>query len=166
MWVPELVRLFERLGDITGRVADDVLGANLREAGALEKQEPPDAEDLARIDQIIAGLTRSSQYQVWMESSAILWSRHYMRTVLMTVDSINTTLNLGVNLPRPHGAAVVAQGGTRMGLLDIPRDTRQALFRALGDGREAGEGPAALAQRIREYVPAGRFPRPGPSTAR
>ena len=80
----------------------------------------------------------------------------------MTVGSINTVLNLGVNLPDPVAREIVAAGGRRAGLLDITGDTRRAIFRSLADGRAAGEGPAALGRRIRSQVPSGRFTNAGP----
>ena len=76
--------------------------------------------------------------------------------------TINTVLNLGVNLPDPVAREIVAAGGRRAGLLDITGDTRRALFRSLADGRAAGEGPPALARRIRSQVPSGRFTNAGP----
>jgi len=49
-----------------------------------------------------------------------------------------------------------------MGLIDIAEDTKRAIFRALAEGRSLGEGPPAVARRIREQVPAGRFVKAGP----
>jgi hypothetical protein len=52
---------------------------------------------------------------------------------------------------------VVAAGGRRLGLVDLPDSTRLSLFAAIHDARSRGEGPIELARRIRQYVPAGRF---------
>ena len=86
-----------------------------------------------------------------------LFLQHYRRTFEGTVNSINTVMRLGVNIPDPVARQIIAEGGTRLGLLDIETDTRDAIFRALHAGRENGEGPLQVARRIREHVGAGRF---------
>ena len=86
-----------------------------------------------------------------------LFLQHYRRTMDGTVNSINAVLRVGVNIPDPVARQIIAQGGTRLGLLDIETDTRDAIFRALHAGRENGEGPAQLARRIRQHVGAGPY---------
>jgi hypothetical protein len=66
-------------------------------------------------------------------------------------------VDVGWNLEDRLARQVVAQGGRRLGLVDLAGDTRSALFSAIHDARAAGEGPLDFARRIREYVPAGRF---------
>ena len=80
----------------------------------------------------------------------------------MTLNSINTTMQLGVNMPAPVEQRILRTGGKRMGLVDIAEDTKRAIFRALEEGRSLGEGPPALTRRIRDQVPAGRFGNAGP----
>ena len=87
---------------------------------------------------------------------------HYLRTLNTTVGSINNTLGLAVDIPDMVGRSVIENGGKRMGLIDLTEDTKRALFRSLHDGRILGEGPPALASRIRAQVPAGRFVNAGP----
>jgi hypothetical protein len=91
-----------------------------------------------------------------------LLETHYLRTAATTVDTLNTVLELGVMLEDPVERKIVQDGGTRAGLVDIDDATRKAIFQALADAREAGEGPVEAAKRIREYVPAGRFVNAGP----
>lgn len=81
----------------------------------------------------------------------------YQRVASQTIDVINTVLDLGVDLPDPVQKAIIDAGGTRAGLIDITEQTKEAIYRALADAREAGEGPLEAAKRIREYVSAGRF---------
>ena len=71
-------------------------------------------------------------------------------------------MGVGIDLPDVVARRVVALGGKRMGLVDVAEDTKSAIFRALAEGRAAGEGPPALARRIRDNVPAGRFGKAGP----
>lgn len=91
-----------------------------------------------------------------------LLERHTERVALDTVNQIGTVMNIAINIPDPVMRELIAQGGTRMGLIDIEGDTRKAIFRALHEGRSLGEGAPALARRIREEVPAGRFSKAGP----
>lgn len=54
-------------------------------------------------------------------------------------------------------AKIIADGGKRVGLVDITGDTRTALFRMLEVMKETGEGPRAAYKYIEEFVPEGRF---------
>ena len=124
---------------------------------AIDTKQTPEEQEAA--EAIIARMAISQ----WSQDALIpAFDGHYLRTTEMTVGSINTVLNLGVNLPDPVAREIVAAGGRRAGLLDITGETRQAIFRSLADGRAAGEGPPALARRIRSQVPAGRFTNAGP----
>lgn len=66
-------------------------------------------------------------------------------------------VTVGWNLEDRRARQVVAEGGRRLGLVDLAGETRSALFAAIHDARAQGEGPIELARRIRRYVPAGRF---------
>lgn len=83
--------------------------------------------------------------------------RHWVRTGGSTVEAINKTTDLGVMLPAPAERRVLEKGGTRAGLVDIEKDSRRAILKAIADGRANGEGAKAIAQRLRQYVPAGRY---------
>lgn len=91
-----------------------------------------------------------------------LLETHYLRTAATTVDTLNTVLELGVELEDPVERKIVAEGGARAGLVDIDDATRKAIYQALSEARVEGLGPAEAAKRIREYVPAGRFVNAGP----
>lgn len=92
-----------------------------------------------------------------------IFERQYTRVMHSTIGTINVVFDLGVNLPDPTARAIIRQGGTRAGLLDVAGDTRAAIFRSLVDGRVLGEGQDAMARRIRSEVPAGRFTNAGPA---
>lgn len=85
------------------------------------------------------------------------FERHYLRVLTDTDATVERMLQLGVMLPDTVGREVVATGGRRVGLIDLTGQTRSALFRALADGRAAGDGPAALARRVEGYVAGGPF---------
>ena len=153
----DLELAFSELGHLA-RLAYEEAQVLVRAGGdGLEEKQTPEDEALA--ERIIQGMAINQ----WSQDALIpAFDGHYLRTTEMTVGSINTVLNLGVNLPDPVAREIVAAGGRRAGLLDITGDTRRAIFRSLADGRAAGEGPPALARRIRSQVPSGRFTNAGP----
>ena len=88
---------------------------------------------------------------------------HATATIDATVATVNTRalVDIRVNLPDPVARRIVAEGGTRAGLVDVLPDTRQAMYRAIADGRTLGEGPSQLSLRVRDYVSRGRFTNAG-----
>ena len=173
-FVDDLVPAFQRLGEMAEAAALLVLEPGVAEAAALANAarfnqpyakgvpsgimvlKQTDAENVARIMRLL----KISQ---WEQDALIpAWDGHYVRTLGMTVDTINSTLVLNVNIPDPVAREIVARGGTQRALLDIGGDTRSSIFRSLRAGRELGEGPFALARRIRDQVPPGRFVNAGP----
>lgn len=86
---------------------------------------------------------------------------HSLRVARKTVETINTVLELGVDMPDHVENAIVTRGGTRRGLLDIEKQTRDAIIRAIAKGREDGMGPDAIARLIRDEVPAGPYTNAG-----
>ena len=153
----DLEPAFDELGRLAERAYEEARVLVRAGGNGLEEKQTPEDEALA--ERIIQRMALSQ----WSQDALIpAFDGHYLRTTQMTVGSINTVLNLGVNLPDPVAREIVAAGGRRAGLLDITGETRQAIFRSLADGRAAGEGPPALARRIRSQVPAGRFSNAGP----
>ena len=132
-----------------------------READVATKQDGAEAissatDDTRRIMQAIT-------IEAWEQQVlAPAWDGSTLRVMEATVGTVNSTLNLGVNLPDPVAQHVIQQGGIRRGLVDVTTQTREAIFRALYEGRVNGEGVLDLALRIREQVPAGPFPNAGP----
>lgn len=138
--------------DGLGRQAADVYDRQVK-----TKDQTADDETLA------ASIASQLDLPSWKERElTTLLETHYLRVADQTVDTLNTVLNLGVNLPDPVEKQIVADGGMRAGLIDIDDQTKDAIFRALTDARENGEGPIEAARRIRQYVPAGRFVNAGP----
>ena len=90
-----------------------------------------------------------------IRTDIIDYETHYLRVTHETFSIINAVTTLMVNLNDPAQARILAQGGKRKGLLDIKGDTRSAIFQALAEAREAGEGADATARRIRDKVAAG-----------
>ena len=127
------------------------VGALAWAEGFLKQIDPQDA---ARVD----AMTRSMHITDWDEK--ILkpgYERSYLRTMELTADTIRTTTGLAVNLPDSVGRRIVSDGGRRIGLVDIQGQSRTALFHSLAEGRALGEGPDALARRIRDRIGRGRY---------
>lgn len=148
LMVGDLSPAFRALGRQCGE-------AYLRLQGQPEtRQAPIDPGDADLVDSVI----RVAQLRFWVDSTFIpLFGRHYLRTYQQTFDTVNAVLNLGVNLPDRAGVRILQEGGTRAGLVDVRAQTRRAIFRALAEGREAGENALGLARRIEGMVPGGRF---------
>lgn len=87
--------------------------------------------------------------------------QHYAQVADNTLNTINAVLEMQVNLPDYKAREIIAQGGTRAGLVDLEATAKQSIYEALLDGRIAGEGPDELGRRIRSLVPAGPFPKAG-----
>ena len=83
------------------------------------------------------------------------YEMQYRRVLHSTAGLLNEILELGVGLQDTQEIAVVAQGGKRVGLVDMAGQTRDAMFDALAAAREAGDGPPQAARKIRDYVSAG-----------
>ena len=79
-----------------------------------------------------------------------------------TIRVLQEELELPFDIPDEVARDLIQQGGKRMGLIDLNKNTKSAVFSALRDGRAEGEGVEQLRRRIEEYVPAGRFVHAGP----
>lgn len=87
--------------------------------------------------------------------SFVTYETHYLRVAKRTVGTINTIVGLGVNLTDQAELRIIAESGTRLGLLDLSKQVKKSLFRALTEAREEGLGPPAAARRVRDLVSAG-----------
>ena len=68
---------------------------------------------------------------------------------------MGTILAVGIDLPNELEPAIIRNGGTRLGLVDLSKQTRANLFSEIAAAREAGEGPVVIARRVRDSVEAG-----------
>lgn len=140
----------------------DGLGRNA--ADAYERIEPKHRKAADTGDStVVAEIVGALEIGDWKDKTLrARLQTQYLRTAGATVDTINLVTELGVMLPDPVQQKIIEAGGSRQGLIDIDEQVKDAIFRALADGREAGDGPVAIARRIRQYVPAGRFVNAGP----
>ena len=126
---------------------------------AMVKQDVDENEIAAEVARILQALSITQ----WEQGVLIpAWDNHTLRVLNTTLGTVNTVLGTSVNIPDPVSRRILELGGTRRGLIDFNEQTREALFRALLEGRSEGEGPIQLARRVRDQVPAGPFPKAGP----
>lgn len=131
---------------------------------ALKGREPGGArqspEDEA-LSLLITAAMRLSEFR--SKFLGPIWAQHYELAADMALEGMaefGVTLEVGA---RDRVAeAIVREGGTRLGLVDLADDTRRAVLQALTEAREANLGVPATARRIRELVPGGRFVNAGP----
>ena len=117
--------------------------------------ETPVAPDLGDGDDVVRILC-IMRITEWQQEALIpAYNGHYLRSLNMTVDTVNSFLGLSINLPDTVGRDIVQRGGIRLGLVDFDKQTRDALFNTLAEGRSLGEGPVSLARRIRSQIPKG-----------
>lgn len=139
----ELQEDFKVLGDRAAEAFDE---------SGLGKDNEDDAET------VFQGLGLSSWITDYIKQT---FEGHYRRVAQKVVEDINEVMNLGIEITDEVMRHVVETGGKRVGMVDIEGDTRRAIFTALADGRSNGEHPRELRERIREYVPQGRFTNAG-----
>lgn len=127
------------------------------QAGGLvvEAATAPTQRELARVNAII----RLAQLEQWRQDQIGPWiEKLYEGAWLGTYSVAQTTLS---KTQRDKALQrMLREGGRRLGMIDIPADTKQALFRVLEFSRdwEVGQpSPRQVATWIRQEVPAGRF---------
>lgn len=93
------------------------------------------------------------------DALAPAFQRLYLTVGELTYGAVSERVGLPVawRIEDRGARAVIAAGGRRLGLVDLEDGTRAALFEAIRQGRDQGLGADALARRIRQLVPAGRF---------
>ena len=141
----ELTDALEDLGRRAARATMDL---------SLGIQREPLPGDSETVDSIIGAM----RIDEWETTTLVpRWNSHYESVLRSTMGSFRSTIGISFGEPDAIATRVVAAGGTNRGLIDFNAQTRQALFRSLADGREAGEGIDALSRRIRDQVSAGRY---------
>lgn len=140
-------------------LAERVVAAAASKGGLLVEADATQAET-ARVNAIAkaANLPKFAKDKVgpWIEK---LYESVWLGTYSVAQDHLTTTQQDAIR------KRVLAEGGRRLGLIDISDDVKSALFRVLEFSREweAGQpSPRQVARWIRSEVPAGRFVHAGP----
>ena len=140
----DLLRRFQALGQ-TGRRA--YLNLTPRPVRQI------DPTDISTVDAI----SRSMAAQDPLAHFETSYRTSYLRTLDATVDTIQTHMGVVVGAPDPLARRIVAEGGTRLGLLDIQGQSRTALFHALSEGRAQGLTREQLGRHIADRIGRGRY---------
>ena len=177
---PDITKAFEELGKEVERVSIEVLGPEkgqidtvmafgceikykIADKMAEEFWEKIDHDFMfiskdAQQDAMDAALIAENLNIAGFEADlAVVYEKHYRRILKATESRINAVMELGISIPEPLEAEILAAGGKRVGLLDMKGKTRRKVFEQLSQGRARGESVAQLARRLREFVPAGKF---------
>lgn len=159
-YVPLMERMAEALApafEELGQMAADAYEAL---KGRRDSQSKVTLEDEQVAHLILASL-RLTEFRD--KRLGPIWAQHYRLAADLALDSLSEFgVTLAVGARDRIAEMVVADGGTRLGLVDLAEDTRRALFQTLTEAREANLGAPATARRIREMVPGGRFVHAGP----
>lgn len=144
VYEPALIKRF----DAMGKAVADIYGEVMLENSLAGKTKS--LEDL-----VIGELTIDRAQSQLVADHVLGYDTLYLQTASLTVESLNAVLNLGVMLTDSMEQTVLAAAGKRQGLIDLTAQSKTALFKALEEGRELGEGPDLLMTRIEHQVAAG-----------
>lgn len=144
VWAGELRRDFEKLGSELVALWLDLVPPAVASRNGDTKALPPDS-DRRIVDQLLLDF----------DASGPDYGAAYLRVLRTTHASIESVMNLGVNLDDPIERAIVAQGGTRKGLIDFTEQARTSMYDVIAQGRADGIGPQQMARLLREKISAG-----------
>lgn len=146
----ELEKFFNELGKEAGRAG----GKILKERTDLQTK---DAEILDIEAEALLAEMNILEYQNGLNKKG---SSHFLMVAKQTFESVEASLGLSIGLSDPVQAKIIAEGGRRLGLVDLSKQTRARLFRELSLGRELQESVPQLVRRIRNGVSAGPWSSP------
>jgi hypothetical protein len=135
-WTAKLEKRFQEYGSHAAALFEKIA----REHGL--KAEP---------DWVRAGDRLSNE----MDALDLEYEAEYLLIAKSTFESVQSVLNLVVNLSDPAEMRILSAAGTRKGLVDIADQTKRSIFQAIEQGRADGEGAAGIAGLIRDMVAAG-----------
>lgn len=145
-------RVCTSLGRHVAEVASDTDGF------VIEAKRKPTTREIERVDAIL----EAAQIRNWQRD---MLEAPYERRYKAALEALDNTLaDYGYpSSGRGYIAErVLAEGGRRVGLLDLKKGTREALFNLLEFARANGLDPLEAAKYIEEFVPAGQFVNAGP----
>ena len=150
---PGLARAFRVLGRL---VADAYLEfVNPETRNLPHTRQIPD-------DEIVEWAIGRVRFTGWDHEYLLqAWQQVYQTSMVSTAGVIRQQLQILTDLPDHKGREILEKGGTRRGLIDFEKQTRDSLFQVIRQGRIDGHGPETIARQIRAMVPAGPYPKAG-----
>ena len=140
-----LLPLFSEWGDAAERVAEQVLSARGWETKS---------KAFTKNDDLIQQIIDLLNLEAWEQGLSSRYQAQYVAIARRTAEVLQEA-GFGTGLPDPVLREIVAAGGRRAGLIDLSGQTRDAIFTALAEGLEEGDGIRALANRIANQVEGG-----------
>lgn len=113
----------------------------------------PDGEEKAD-DLLVEMILAKLGINEWDADLSLAYQGQYLE-VDKAVAAEAERAGVGTSMPDVLARSIIAAGGRRAGLVDLGGQTKDALFKALAQGRAEGEGATALAARIAKLVEAG-----------
>ena len=145
----DIFKVLKKLGDDVSDVALEVLSD--------EKNLKKDAGRDAMLAGEIAARLNVAGFETDM---SVVYDKNYTRIMRATQKRINATMDLGISILDTAETRILAEGGKRVGMLDMGASARKKVYEELATGRSKGEAVAQLARRLRDKIPAGRFKKP------
>ena len=140
-----------KLTEVYEHELEEFFAALGRQAAAAARRVLKASLDDLDVDMIMAGIDIGKAQQEFISAA----KRQYLRVAVQTFGTVGSALGLEIGLPDQVQAKILEEGGRRLGLIDLSKQTRERIFRELAEGRAAGEGVPALIQRIEDFTPAG-----------
>jgi hypothetical protein len=135
-------REFQVLGGLVAREAEAHGGVLMESVTDAERQ---------RIEEIIA----SSGLEHWQRVRLQPLIERIWTSVPYRTAEILRRSEIPVTLTDQMVNKMLQMGGTRAGMLDINKQTKDTMFRIIEFGKDKGMGPRAVASLIEEFVPKG-----------
>jgi HK97 family phage portal protein len=150
------VRAIQRQESALSKAAEKPLNSLFTELGAAAGKAAGARGKATKDDDdsVVDAILEKLGIDRWQNRLKAVYIAHY-EEALKSTQKVAETAGLGVSMPDDVARAVIAAGDRRSVLVDLDAQTRKAVFDALAEGREAGEGVEALAKRIAGYVEAG-----------
>jgi len=145
----DIFKVLKKLGDDVSDVALEVLSD--------EKNLKKDAGRDAMLAGEIAKRLNVAGFETDMR---VVYEKNYTRIMRATQKRINATMDLGISILDTAETRILAEGGKRVGMLDMGASAKKRVYEELATGRSKGEAVAQLARRLRDKIPAGRFKKP------
>lgn len=140
-------RVCQSLGRHVAEAAQEVGGL------VIEAKKKPTSSEVDRVDAIL----EAAQLRNWQRD---MLTAGYEARYTTAYEALNNALRShGFPAQYREGVAsrVLAEGGRRLGLLDLREGTKTALFNVLERAREQGLSPLEAAKYIEAFVPSGQF---------
>lgn len=146
----DLVSFFTKLGRDAADEAGPIVEGDFPKQRSKTNGKQISADSVLA-DRIMLAIAMDDQLPIFRQ----VYERHYLNVATANSQLMDEIFGLAVGLPDEVARAVVATGGRRAGLVDLTRQTREALFDVITEARAEGIGVDSLKRRIRDVVSAG-----------